>query len=242
MFALFTDFTSQGPYLGQLRLALHEHAPDVPVVDLMHDAPAFAPDLAAYLLEPICRALPVGCAVIAVVDPGVGGERRAVAVEADGRLFVGPDNGLLEFVARRAAQVRCVLLPEADTAVSPSFHARDLFAPWASLLLKEGLDNSGLEIVAFPERGWAEDTPRILYVDGFGNGWTGIRADMLSDAAVLEVGEKELRRGRTFSDVPRGQGFWYPNSSGLVEVAINCGRADGILGIGPGYRIRLLRP
>lgn len=242
MFALFTDFTANGPYLGQLHAALHDQAPGRSVVDLMHDAPAFTPDLAAYLLEPICRSLPVGCTVIAVVDPGVGSDRAALALEADGRLFIGPDNGLLEFVARRSAETRCAALPAADGNVSPSFHARDLFAPWAARLAGSGLERSGLQMMPFPERAWADDTPRILYIDGYGNGWTGIRGEMLSDRAILQVDEQELRGARTFSEVPRGELFWYRNSSGLVEVAVNCGRADQRLAIRPGARVRLVQP
>ncbi|MCK8516724.1 SAM-dependent chlorinase/fluorinase [Methylonatrum kenyense] len=242
MFALFTDFTASGPYLGQLRAALHHLAPAQPVVDLMHDAPPFAPDLAAYLLEPVCRSLPVRCTVIAVVDPGVGSDRAALALEADGRLFIGPDNGLLEFVARRSDDVLCAPLPTADEEVAPTFHARDHFARWAAKITQTGLNRSGLEPVRFPERGWADDTPRIIYIDGYGNGWTGIRAEMLSDQAVIAIDEQHLERAKTFSDVPRGQGFWYRNSSGLVEIAVNCGRADQVLGLVPGSRIRLVRP
>lgn len=242
LFALFTDFTHQGPYLGQLKAALVSGAPAVPVIDLMHDAPPCDPELSAYLLEPVCRSLPAGCCVLAVVDPGVGSARDALLLEADGRWFIGPDNGLLEFVARRACTWRCFRLPPPSGEVSPSFHGRDVFAPVAARLLADGPDSPGCVSIDFPWRDLAEDTPRIIYVDGYGNAWTGIRARMLSDQALLEVNGQTLTRAGTFSDVGRGQAFWYGNSSGLVELAVNRGRASSALEISPGDRVRLVRP
>src|SRR5215813_9228487 len=102
MIVLFTDFGLTGPYTGQVKAVLHHLAPEVPVVDLFADAPSRNPKASAYLLAAYAVWFPAGTVFLAVVDPGVGGERPAVAVAADGRWFVGPGNGLLEIVQRRA--------------------------------------------------------------------------------------------------------------------------------------------
>ena len=91
MFVLFTDFGLSGPYLGQLKAVLHQAAPERPVIDLFADAPMFDPRASAYLLAAYAEALPVQAIVIAVVDPGVGTDRPALALRADERWYVGPD-------------------------------------------------------------------------------------------------------------------------------------------------------
>ncbi|MDJ0611876.1 MAG: SAM-dependent chlorinase/fluorinase, partial [Kiloniellales bacterium] len=91
MILLFTDFGLEGPYLGQVRSVLHREAPGVPVIDLVADAPAFDPRAAAYLLAALAPAFPAGSLFLAVVDPGVGSDRPALAIEAGGQWFVGPD-------------------------------------------------------------------------------------------------------------------------------------------------------
>src|SRR5215467_7360454 len=104
--ALFTDFGIAGPYVGQMKAVLYRDAPGVPVVDLFADAPAAMPKPSAYLLAAYAIWFPPGSVLLAVVDPGVGSCRAAVVVDADGRLYVGPDNGLFELVVRRARTVR----------------------------------------------------------------------------------------------------------------------------------------
>ena len=106
MIVLFTDFGLAGPYTGQVIAVLQREAPDVPVISLFADAPAGAPKPSAYLLAAYAAWFPAGTVLLCVVDPGVGGERRALIAEADGRFYVGPDNGLFEIVLRRAAAAR----------------------------------------------------------------------------------------------------------------------------------------
>jgi S-adenosyl-L-methionine hydrolase (adenosine-forming) len=103
MIALFTDFGLNGPYTGQMKAVLHRTAPDTPVVDLFADAPVGNPKASAYLLAAYAPWFPTGTIFLCVVDPGVGGARPAIIVEADGRWYVGPGNGLFELVQRRAA-------------------------------------------------------------------------------------------------------------------------------------------
>ncbi|HEX9770299.1 MAG TPA: SAM-dependent chlorinase/fluorinase, partial [Kiloniellales bacterium] len=99
MIVLFTDFGG-GPYLGQMRAVFARRAPEVPVIELMTDAPAFDAKASAYLLAASAREFAKGDVFVCVVDPGVGGSRAPIVVEADGRWYVGPDNGLLVLVAR----------------------------------------------------------------------------------------------------------------------------------------------
>src|SRR5258708_23232807 len=122
---LFTDFGLEGPYAGQVKTVLHQIAPGVPVVDLFADLPAAKPQPAAYLLAAYGGWFPPGTIILAVVDPGVGGERAAVVVGADSRWYVGPDNGLLELVMRRAGLSRSWAISARPEAISASFCGRD---------------------------------------------------------------------------------------------------------------------
>src|SRR6187401_1143409 len=107
MIVLFTDFGLTGPYTGQVDAVLYQTAPGIPVVHLFADAPAGQPKPAAYLLAAYAVWFPTGSVLLCVIDPGVGGARRPLIVEAGGRRYVGPDNGLFELVLRRARAPQC---------------------------------------------------------------------------------------------------------------------------------------
>jgi S-adenosylmethionine hydrolase len=237
--ALFTDFGLTGPYTGQVKAVLARRAPGVPVVDLFADAPAFDPRPSAYLLGAYAEAFEPGDVILAVVDPGVGGARRALVLEAEGRWFVGPDNGLFELVLRRAGAWRCWMIGQGAAPVSATFHGRDLFAP-AAARLALGEPPSGP--ASFPMRfaDWPDDLAEIVYVDHYGNAMTGLRASDLPTAAELEVAGWRIPRARTFSDVPPGTPLWYENSNGLAEIAMNGGHAASALGLVPGRAVRIL--
>ena len=127
MIALFTDFGLEGPYIGQVKAVLAREAPGVTVIDLFADAPAERPDLAAYLLAAHAAWFAPDTVFLAVVDPGVGGARDAVALEADGRWFVGPENGLLALLARRAARARAFTLVPDGRALSATHSSSEAF-------------------------------------------------------------------------------------------------------------------
>lgn len=239
---LFTDFGSNGPYVGQLKAVLVQGLPNQPVVDLLHDAPAMDPRAAAYLLEPFVRGLPEEAVTLAVVDPGVGTDRPGCVVEADGRWYVGPMNGLFEFVVRRASEWAAWSLLPPDRPVAPTFHGRDVFAPAALALMRGDRTVLGEGLEERPGADWPDDVPRVLYLDGYGNAMTGIRGSMVSDGAIIEAGGKRFRGASTFGEVDVGKPFWYRNSSGLVEVAVNGDSAANVLGLAAGSRVRLIRP
>ncbi|SCZ68055.1 SAM hydrolase/SAM-dependent halogenase family protein [Thiohalomonas denitrificans] len=242
MILMFTDFGWKGPYLGQLESVLRSEAPGVPVVNLMSDAPAFNPRAAAYLLNALTMDLPPRAVVVGVVDPGVGSvDREPVALAADGRWFVGPGNGLFNAIAAGAKAAQWHRIQWQPPRLSASFHGRDLFAPVAARLAS----GHPVELEAFdgPDlAGWDDDLEEVVYIDGFGNAMTGIRADGLDRGSHLKAGPHTLRWARTFSDRPEGAAFWYGNSLGLVEIAANKANAAEQLSLDIGTKIETLGP
>lgn len=238
MIQLFTDFGLNGPYVGQLRAAALRGAPEVPVIDLLHDAPTFRPELAAHLLRAVLAEIPAGDVIVAVVDPGVGTERTPLAILADGRWLVGPDNGLFELVLRDAARAETSRIEWRPVRLSVSFHGRDLFVPVAARLARG--DRSAL-VPADPTRlkAMADDLAAVIYVDRYGNAMTGLRIATLPPAVTVVAASRRLERRRTFADGAPGEPFWYVNSLGLVELAVNGGSAAAMLGLRPGDAIGL---
>jgi S-adenosylmethionine hydrolase len=230
MIATFTDFGVAGPYLGELRIALQRCAPDIAVIDLMSDAPRFNPRASAYLLAAVAQRLPPNCVVLAVVDPGVGGGREPVALYADTRWYVGPDNGLLDVVSMRAEDSTWWRIRWRPDELSNSFHGRDLFAPVAArLALGEPLPKSYIEHITRRSKAPPPDIAEVVYLDGYGNAVSGLRAQAVHPESTLNVHGTSIDGARTFSAVPVGQPFWYENSMGLVEVAANQGSAADML-------------
>lgn len=239
MIVLLTDFGLEGPYVGQLQAVLQQQAPGVPVISLFSDLPPFDIQAAAYLLPAYTQGFPPGTVFICVVDPGVGSARPGVVVEADGRWYVGPGEGLFAVLARRADRVECRALSE-PVGAAASFHGRDVFAPAAARLAR------GVAVVAEPldatvldQPDWPEDLFKVVYIDRFGNALTGVRAEAIDAGARLQVRGQVLRSVRTFADVRQGEGFWYANSNGLVEFAVNRGRACDVLQleVGTGFAL-----
>jgi S-adenosylmethionine hydrolase len=226
MIVLFTDFGLEGPYTGQVKAVLYRAAPGVPVVELFADAPAGQPKPAAYLLAAYGLWFPPGTVLFAVIDPGVGSSRGALIVEAEGRWYVGPDNGLFELVIRRTADTRTWEILWRPEELSASFHGRDLFAPVAAQVARGELPSHMPREATIGRRpDWPDDLPEIVYIDRYGNAMTGLRAARLPAGGRLTVCGRVLKRARTFSDVPPGDAFWYENSNGLAEIAVNGGRA-----------------
>lgn len=239
MILLLTDFGLSGPYVGQVHLVLRRLAPEIPVIDLQHDLPAFRPDLAAPLVAAHLEWAQPGDVLVAVVDPGVGTARAALALELDGIWCVGPDNGLFELALRRAGTITGYTIAWQPRRLSASFHGRDLFAPVAARLARG--DRSAL-VPGVPTR-WPDrpdDPPAIIYIDAYGNAWTGLRAARLAATSRLEIAGRTLARARTFGEVPQGAAFWYENSSGLAEIAVHGGSAAALLGLRLGDPVRVV--
>jgi S-adenosylmethionine hydrolase len=241
LIALFTDFGLAGPYTGQMKAVLHRRAPGVPLIDLFADAPAGNPKASAYLLAAYAAWFEAGTVFLAVVDPGVGTARPAIFLQADGRWYVGPGNGLFELVQRRARQVRCWDIGWRPEQLSASFHGRDLFAPVAAMLAVGETPTGRLrEDDADRQPDWPDELAEVVYLDHYGNAVTGMRAATLSADTRLMAGGRVLDRAHTFGDRPTGSAFWYENSNGLAEIAVNQGRADRDLGLAIGTPIELV--
>lgn len=244
MIVMFTDFGSDDIYVGQVKARLLQSAPSgTTIVDLLHSVPDFDPHAGAHLLSALHSRFPKGCVFFAVIDPGVGGERGAVVVEADGQWFVGPDNGLLSVVVARAKRTRHWRVRWRPDAMSASFHGRDLFAPVAAGIAGGVLEADWLQ----PSEGLevnfgAADLAQIVYIDHYGNAMTGLRAGNVTRSASLEAVGRRLPWARIFSEMPSGGAFWYENSIGLVEIAVNQGSAATQLGLSVGDTVSIVAP
>jgi S-adenosylmethionine hydrolase len=238
---LFTDFGWQGPYVGQMLAVLQRLAPGVPVTPVQSDAPRGDPRRSAFLLAPLVAQSATGAIWVCVVDPGVGGDRQPLVVEAEGRWLVGPDNGLLIRALRAAAQARAARIDWRPARLSSTFHGRDLFAPVAAQLARgQGVKSSPVAPAVLAGADWPEDLPEVVYIDGFGNAMTGLRAATVPTGARLSVAGQPIDYHRTFCEAPPMRPFWYCNSLGLVEIAVNQGRADAFPEITPGAAVDVL--
>jgi hypothetical protein len=232
---LFTDFGADDLYVGQVEAMLDRYAPGVRVIDLLHEAPPFNVRASAHLLAALAQGLPRGHVFLGVVDPGVGSDRGAVVLRADGRWCVGPDNGLFSVIAARAALKSVWRITGHASVVSPSFHGRDVFAPMAAAVATDDFPNENVAPAAeLAVRFGGEDLAEVIYVDHYGNCFTGLRARGLPETNRLVVHGRELAHARVFADAAPGAAFWYENSSGLVEVAVNHGSAARELGLAVG--------
>jgi S-adenosylmethionine hydrolase len=238
---LVTDFGLDGPYTGQVKAVLHRESPDAKVIDLFADAPACDPCSTAYLLAAYAGGFPAGTVFLCVVDPGVGGDRIPCIVRAAGRWFVGPANGIFEVVVRRAGnEVRCWRIEWVPPRLSATFHGRDLFAPVAARLAR-GAPPLGepLAVDVVRKSEWPDDLSRIVYIDVYGNAMIGTRAASVPCTARISVNGVRLSNAATFSAVPAGAAFWYENANGLLEIAVNTGRASDALNLRVGTPVSI---
>ena len=177
---------------------------------------------------------------MSVVDPGVGSfQDRPVVIKANGQWYVGPDNGLFDIVCRRSSGVQCWSIDWRPETLSASFHGRDLYAPAAAMVRKN--ETPGEAITWEDRHGWPDDLNEIVYVDHFGNCMTGIRAEMLDNTNEIQVSGIAIPFAHTFSSVPGGDAFWYRNSQGLIEIAVNGGSAAEQLKLEIGTELMILR-
>ncbi len=211
--------------------------------------PAIFP-AAAYLLNTTWRYLPPGTVTAAVVDPGVGGERRVLAAEVDGFYFVAPDNGLLTEVLASTDAVRVFDVVRREFFLSPmsrTFHGRDVFAPVAAALAR-GIP---IEDLGHPLEDWIKlpDTEarpeadgqiigRVVYVDRFGNCATNIQASHLPIGPRIQImGRRIMALSRNYSAVASGELLAIAGSSGRLEISVNGGSASAHLGTGVGAEV-----
>ena len=235
---LFTDFGANDLYVGQMEAVLGERAPGAHVIHLLHEAPRFDPKASAHLLAALAKGVARDSVIVGVVDPGVGSDRGEIVMNADGRWYVGPDNGLFSVIAARASSRTIWRITGHASGVSPSFHGRDVFAPMAAAIAIGAFPNDYVapaHELAVKVNG--DDLAEIIYLDHYGNAWTGLRATGLPPDRALRAAGRDILRARVFAEVPPGTAFWYENSSGLVEIAVNRGSAAAALALAIGDRV-----
>jgi len=241
MILLFTDYGADDLYSGQLRAAIWSHKPGAEIVDLLHAAPNFDIKASAHLLAALVPQFPIACVCLAIVDPGVGSQRDAVVMLADDKWYVGPDNGLLSVVAARATKCELWRITWRPENLSRSFHGRDLFAPIAAQIEKGAFPHGKLaDTVRLQIVHESGDLAEVIYIDHFGNAMTGLRAGAKSFGGEIMVGSVALPNAPVFSEGQCGQPFWYENSIGLIEIALDRGNAAALLDIKVGDPISWL--
>lgn len=241
---LLTDYGTADAYVAEVKAAVLARAPQVTLVDVTHEVPPGDVAAAAWLLARAAERFPPGTVHLAVVDPGVGTARRALAAEAGVQRFVAPDNGVLTWVLDTPPR-RVVSLP-VPAAASPTFHGRDVFAPAAArLALGHDLSELGAEIpdpVMLPRpsvgRSGGRLVGQVVHVDRFGTLVTNLPGARVAAGAAVRVGVYDLVLRSTFADVPSGDPVAFVGSGGTIEIAVRDGRADTVLGVTRGAEVR----
>lgn len=241
---LLTDFGTADSYVAELKGVLASSAGDAVLVDLTHEIAPGDVAAASYVLGRAWRTFPRGTVHLAVVDPGVGTERRALAAQVAGYGFVAPDNGLLSDVFA-AADAKVVRLP-IPAGASRTFHGRDVFAPAAARLVRGAaladLGSPVSDLVHLPPRRLrtegADVVGQVIHVDRFGTLVTNLPGDGVAPGSALTVGGRSVPLLGTFGDVPSGSLLAVVGSGGTIEIAVRDGRADQVLGVRRGQEVR----
>ena len=259
---LLTDYGRDDDFVGVCHGVIRRIHPDAEIVDITHGIERYAVRQGALVLRNTLPYMPIGIHV-AVVDPQVGTERRAIALRTgDGRILVGPDNGLLSLAWERCGVVEMAVditrSPHRLEPVSATFHGRDIFAPVAAHLAAgaeladagDPLDPDSLERVELPEPREEDGAvlAHALVIDHFGNVGMNVDHDRLTGTGItlggrvaVEVnGERFVATyAHTFADVKPGELIVYQDAYRTLALAINRGDAAGTLGIGVDAELRL---
>jgi len=259
---LTTDFGLEDIYVGVMKGVILGINPQATIVDLCHYIPPQDVRQAAFLLHIAWRYFPPGTIHVAVVDPGVGAQRRAIALEIGQTVFLGPDNGLFSYVLQEslasidlpAGSVRAFHLVNPRywlPAPSATFHGRDIFAPVAAHL-SLGVPAEGVgtplplsSLVAFspPLPGYEGDllVGHVLHIDRFGNMITNIpgsHALLQEPGVIVEVAGRRIEAlKRTYADGAPGELIALVGSAGYLEVALVGGNAAQVLGVETGAEV-----
>ncbi|MBX6365569.1 MAG: SAM-dependent chlorinase/fluorinase [Gemmatimonadetes bacterium] len=247
---LLTDFGTVDGYVAAMKGVIASIAPAATVDDAAHDIPPGDVRAAAWALHRYWRLYPPGTIHVVVVDPGVGGARRALAAEVAGRILVAPDNGVGSWVFAEAPPTRAVAIENPAflrERISRTFHGRDVFAPAAAHvaagapLAELGPALRDVVRLEWPPLGFAPDAIRaeVVHVDRFGNLVTNVPEDWASFGAVHVAGVDVGPVRRTYSDVEPGELLALVGSAGYLEVSVRDGSAAARLGVGRGAPVEL---
>ncbi len=255
---LTTDFGTAQPYAAMMKGVILTRAPGTEVIDLTHEIPAFQPELAGFWLQHCQPWFPSGTVHLAVVDPGVGTDRRLLAAEVGDQVVIAPDNGLLGALIARYPRTRvrevaldalAGLLPARR---SQTFHGRDIFAPIAGEMAAGRLSVIGLGdttedhvrgAFALPEVREGVIHGQVVLADRWGNLLTNVEAPRpaAEGSLKLRLAGQEFPITRTrYADLPAGQPGALINALGLVEIAVHRGSAAELLDAGTGTTVDIL--
>lgn len=245
---LLSDFGGRDPYVGLMKGMVLRGHPKAQVVDLSHDVAAQDIALGAFFLRAAIGRFPVGTIFLAVVDPGVGTDRRALCLLAHDCYWIGPDNGVLaEVLAAPAshgvADLRTVDFGHLGLAPqSRTFHGRDVFAPLAGGLAasKFGFTSIGprcADPVRVPPL--AAGPSRVVHVDNYGNLVTNVTAEAITTVRSIRIADRSVPVRGTYADAAPGALLCLINSYDLLEIAENRGSAAATLGVGRGTAVVL---
>ncbi|MEX0680551.1 MAG: SAM-dependent chlorinase/fluorinase [Balneolales bacterium] len=253
---LTTDFGSQDYYVSAMKAVMLQIYPEVRIVDISHDLPPQDIMAGAWVLKNTAFLYPAGTIHLAVIDPGVGSNRRPVLVKVRDQFFVGPDNGLFSLVSEENKPRVVELMNQKywRNIISTTFHGRDIFAPVAAHLCKgEPMEAFGVERSDLTTYRWAKPISDdkgiqgwVMHIDRYGNLVTNIPETLIkehknSPAFKIYVGNTILKTiAGSFSDVPDGEAVALIGSSGMLEIAINKGNAERMLGIEKGAPVSLI--
>lgn len=244
---LTTDFGQRDPYVAIMKGVILSINPSARIVDITHGISPGSIQEGSTIIKEAYRYFPPGTIHVGVVDPGVGGKRRPIAVVSEGHFFVGPDNGLFWPIIEAHPRTEVIHLTEKSywmAAISSTFHGRDIFAPVAAhlsreidpYLLGENIDNPITLIHPFVRREHDLLVGEVIRVDHFGNLITNITVEELreflsSEGPIVTIGDLALKGIRTaYSDVSSGEPLALIGSSNLLEIAVNRGSAVEKLG------------
>ena len=256
LITLLTDFGTRDAYVGSLKGVILSLNPEVRLVDLSHEVGPQDIQAGAFMLAEVAACFPPGTIHLAVVDPGVGSRRRALAARCRGHYWVGPDNGLFHLIFNHAPDLAMVSLENPAyfrPQVSATFHGRDIFAPVAAhLSLGVDLDDFGPRIanpvsLAFPEPEIGPETIQgeIISVDRFGNLISNIPAGVVTSQRGerdwrLEAGPLILKGlARTYADAAPGEFLALAGSHGFIEIACAMDNAAHRLQAGVGLTVSI---
>jgi len=247
--ALLTDFGTSDYFVAAMKGTMLKIAPDLQFVDITHEIPPQDVRSGWFVLQACYRDFPQGTIFLCVVDPGVGSVRRPMVTEADGYLFVGPDNGLFSFLFEQDdAGVYCIANEEILARdISTTFHGRDIFAPVAAYL-STGLpvvevgsridDPVRLEFARPRQISDAEWEGEIIHIDHFGNLVTNFLPTKVSGNFVFEINGNSVRRHvGHYAEANRGEVISVTGSAGFVEISSNLDSAAKILNAAIGDRV-----
>jgi S-adenosyl-L-methionine hydrolase (adenosine-forming) len=263
LISLLTDFGTRDEYVGVMKAVIWGIAPQSQIVDIGHQVEPQDIYQAAFLLGAAYPYFGVGSVHVAVVDPGVGGDRRIVGMRFENQFFIAPDNGLLALVLNRRRPEELVEVSRSEfflPRVGSTFHGRDIFAPVAAHLASgTALEALGPQLALdqlhrlshppAPEIGQGQIRGAIVQVDRFGNLTTNIGRRQLTEAqapldegcVAVRVGGKTLKGlSACYADVPAGRPLVLMGSRELLEIAVNQGNARRQLEVSRGDTVEVV--